>query len=746
MFRFVAHLISRYPRWVLFAWFILFVAALPLAARVGTVLTAQPGSPPGSVAAQVTEIQDINFSNQGEYSVILITRSNESKVGDEAFNQAYTAVIDDLTRRDLLSSVQDYRNTTVLPLIADDLTYVISLLNLNAQTVGEAKLAVDAIREALAEHDSLTFNLAGGAATTRELEEVSEKDARRAELFGLPLSLIVLVVAFGALVASGLPLIAAFTSIVLSFALLYLLGQLVPFAIFTQSIVTMLGLATGIDYSLLIVNRFREELRKDADARAAAHRTALTAGKAVAFSGLTVMIALAALLVPPLNFIRSIGVGTIVVLFVSVIVAMTAIPATLALLGHRINWLKVSRREPGLRSRRYWRERANRILQRPWLYALTGIIILLLLAIPALKMQVADPGAKGLADSTDAHKAIVALEAVGLEGLLNSFDIMVKFDERGFFYPSHVRDISQFTRELESLDFVDGVYSAMSVDGVPRLLLYQYYATRENALGSELAPLVEGTISDDDRYALVQVYPVSNITPHEGRLLRDEINAIAADVGVDVLVGGNFVREAEWTNVLYESFPLAVSLVYLATLILLGLAFRSLVIPLKSIVLNTLTVGAAFGVITLIFQYGYGSALFGLSEGLGFVDNSAPIFIFAIVFGLSMDYEVFLVARIYEAHKRGLSDRDTVTEALAATGGVITSAATVMIVVFSLFIFSEVVLVKTLGLGLTVAILLDATLVRVALVPAVMTLAGRWNWWFPAPMAKLADRFGLDHD
>ena len=371
--------------------------------------------------------------------------------------------------------------------------------------------------------------------------------------------------------------------------------------------------------------------------------------------------------------------------------------------------------------------------------------MLLLLSLPALRIQLADPGPKSLSAATEAGRTLAALQDLELGGLLRSFDVVTDFGEQGFYHPSSVRKLSQFDRAAQELTGVEGTYSALSADTIPRLLLFQYYATQETALNSELGGLVRRTVSRDGRYALIRVFPNSSVGPDEGAVLRRELSALASELDVNAQVGGTFVQQAEWTRVLYRSFPLALGLVYLATLVLLGLAFRSILIPIKSIVLNTLTVAAAFGVITLIFQYGVGARLFGV-ETLGFVDNSAPIFIFAIVFGLSMDYEVFLVARLYEAHRQGLSDRDAVVQALSATGGVISSAALVMLTVFSVFIFSEVVLIKTLGIGLWVAIFLDATLVRVALVPAVMTLAGRWNWWLPRPLAQVAKRVDLGHD
>jgi RND superfamily putative drug exporter len=742
----IAKLVSHRPRLVLIIWLAAVVVSIPFAARIGEVLNAQPSVPESSVPEQVREILADDFRQGNAYSVILVSRSNTSRLGEPRFDNAYARAVSAIEEIPGVMGVRDYRRSRGLPLVGDNGRYLISLINIQAESDPAAQEVTRAIRAALSRESGLSFSLAGGPASVQELEQISERDTRRAELFGLPLSLVVLVFAFGALVASGLPLLVAMVSVTVSFAVLYGLGQFMPFAVFAQSIITILGLATGIDYALLMVNRFREELRNGLDPMQAAEITALTSGKAVTFSGLTVLIALSALLVPPLAFIRSLGVGTIVVLAVSILVSTTALPALLALLGERVNALRVTRREPGLRSRSFWRRRALLILRRPWAWALAGAGALLVLSIPALGMEVADPGARGLSTATDARKVVDALEGVGLEGLLEPIEVLVDFGDRGFFNPSSQRRVSRLSRLLQQIPEVGVVNSAMAVENIPTLMLYQYYATQQLALRSELRDLVTATVSESGRYALISVFPLGNLPPHEVAALRARVNEAIEEVGVQALVGGASIFEAEWTRLLYRSFPLAVALVYLGILVVLGLAFRSLLIPLKSILLNTLTVATAYGVITLIFQEGWLAGLFGVPGGLGYVDSSAPLFIFAIVFGLSMDYEVFLVARIYEAHRRGLSDRDAVVAALSATGGVITSAAAVMLVVFSSFIFSEVVLIKTLGLGLSLAVLLDATLVRLALVPAMMFLAGRWNWWLPKPMARLADRVGLSHD
>jgi RND superfamily putative drug exporter len=435
-----------------------------------------------------------------------------------------------------------------------------------------------------------------------------------------------------------------------------------------------------------------------------------------------------------------------VVVLMSVTIALTFLPAGLALLGPRINWFRLTRRIPGQRSRCFWQARAEQIMRRPWLWATLGLFILVLVSLPSLNMNMAVAGVRGLTEETSARQAQNVLERLGLDGLLRPVEVLIDFHERGFFHPASVRKVAQFTRASAALEGVEQVFSPTTTGQVPGLLTQSYYASRSLAEGSPLRSLVEATVSITGRYALVRVFPLAQLPPAQNQRLEADLRQLSHDLDLTALIGGFAVADAEWARALYHNFPLAIGLVYLATFVLLGLAFRSILIPIKSILLNTLTVGAAFGVITLVFQHGWAASLFGLSGGLGFVETSVPIFIFAIVFGLSMDYEVFLVNRIYENHRSGLADREAVIQAITATGGVISSAALVMVVVFSMFVFSNVVFIKTLSLGLTVAILLDATVVRLAVVPAVMRLAGRWNWWLPRPLARLADRIRLSHD
>ena len=728
MFALLARLVAYHPRRVLAAWFALTLVALPSAARVGEVLTAAPVPPEDGVARRVAALLDEEFAQpQGEV-LVAVARPADGVAG-ERFAAAAAEAAAAVAALPGVAYVLDEGDAAGLGLRDDD-GRALFVVGLEPQSQEDARAAVAAVRAALATARGASFEVAGGVATLMEVEEVSQRDARRAELYGLPISLGILLLAFGAAVAAALPLLSAVTTVVVASALLFALGQAVEFAVFTRTVVTMLGLATGIDYALLIVNRFREELAAGLGPREAAERTTREAGRAVAFSGLTVVVALLSLLVPPVGFIRSIGVATTVVLVVAVLVAITAVPATLALLGPNVDRLRVTRRAPGTRSRRYWRRQAERILRRPVTWAVAGTAVLAVLALPALRLEVGEPGARGMSPETEARRVMEALDDEGLAGLLAPFDVVVDLGEVGFFSPASLRAVSLLDRALSELPGVGTVVSPFALRSVPRLFLYQYYASAELARESEVAPLVAATVSSSGRYALLRVLPDSALTPARGAELLEGVSAALAASGLSGLVGGKHVEHVESARAIYGRFPLALAVVFLATTLLLGPAFRSLLIPLKAVVLNGLTVAAAFGVLVLVFQDGAVARLFGEAP-LGYVDASVPLFVFAMVFGLSMDYEVFLVSRIREGHERGLSDRDAVVHALSTTGGVITSAAAVMVTVFALLMFSHVELIKALGLGLTSAIVLDATLVRLALVPSLMLLAGRWNWWLP---------------
>jgi RND superfamily putative drug exporter len=734
----LGRLLVRRPTWVAAAWIVVVAISAPLAARVGTVLDAQPQLGTESEAVRVSDIEARAFAGGDTGSTIVLLRAPDDV---SSWPEARDAALERIVALEGVAGVRDLRD---LSLDVDLERAFLGTLTFSASN-DDPTATVDRVRDLRDFVDPLDLTLAGGPATLRELQDISARDARRGELFGLPLSLLVLLVAFGTVVASVLPLLVASATITVALAAIYLVGQVVSFAVYTQTIVTMIGLATGIDYALLVVNRFREELRAGRTPDDAAIVTTGTAGKAVVLSGMTVVLALSSLLLPPLPDIRSAGLGTIIVVLVAVAVALTVLPPLLALLGPRVDRLRVTRRVPGLRTRRFWRRRAQAIVAAPYRWMVPGLIGLVLIAAPTVTMQIADLGVRGLAAGTEARTVVQSLDSAGLGGLLSGMTVLVDAGSEGFFGVRTPRRVSTLVRDIAELDAVQSVVSPFSARGVPRLLLFQYYVDPTLARTAEVADLAAATVGTDGRWVRLQVVPAGDLDPVGVAALTREIRDLAEREGLPAMIGGSSAVDAAWRDALYGAFPWAIAIVGLATLALLGLGFRSILIPVKSIVLNVLTVAAAYGAVTLVFQWGFGATLFGLDGPIGFIDTSVPLFVFAIAFGLSMDYEVFLVSRLYENHRAGMDDRAAVTEALTSTGSVITSAAAVMLAVFSVFLWSNVVLIKMVGLALFVAVLLDATVVRVMLVPAVVRIAGRANWWFPRRLARLADRIDLSH-
>ncbi len=742
----ISHIVTNHPLRVLAFWLVVTVLAIPLTLNIDSVLSNNTGFVAGGEAQIHQKIIESSFIGGSNIELILTVESTQESDSLDHLSSSFFKTLDELRKLDIVKGIQTSASQPLIPNFSPKVRSSLAIIELKAKDFKEIMAATEFIKKQLPKNTNLNYHLTGWPAVSHEIQEISKTDSLRAEVVGLSISLVILALVFGSLVAATLPLIVAIISIILSLALLFIIGQFMPITSFGEIIISLLGLATGIDYALLMVNRFREELLNGLEPKQAAEKTVSTAGKAVLISGLTVLIALSALLVPPLSFVRSLGLTSIVVMFFSVSVSITLMPAIFTLLGKKINLLKITRREPGTRTKKFWGNRAEHIMKFPWLWSIFGITILLAISLPALSMQVDVSGVRGLTKETEIRKAQVILERLKLDSLQRSIDILVDFGDRGFYHPSSIRKVSKLARAADQLENVESSFSAYSTQGVPSLLVQQYYATKDIALESPLRNLVQHTISEDGRYALIRVFPKNGVSPGVASAILANLRDKSKELELETVFGGSYLNDKEFADVLYSSFPLAILLVYLATFILLGLAFKSILIPIKSILLNTLAVGAAFGVITAVFQFGWFAPLFGLEEGLGFIETIVPVFIFAVIFGLSMDYEVFLVSRIYEGHKQGLSDKEAVKNALSSTGSIISSASLIMIVVFMVFIASRVVLIKTLSLGLSVAILLDATLVRSTLVPAIMSLAGHWNWYMPKFFIKVADKINLSHD
>jgi RND superfamily putative drug exporter len=538
-------------------------------------------------------------------------------------------------------------------------------------------------------------------------ELFGEQELPASEAIGILLAIIVLLIAFGSVLAAGLPILTALFGIGSGIAIVQLVANGLTMPDFTTQAVAMIGIGVGIDYALLIVTRYRQALRDGHEPEGAVALAADTAGRSVVFAGTTVVIAVLGMLLIQVPAVQGLAVGIALGVLMTMLAATTLLPAVLGFVGHNIDKLGLphKKRAEGEVRESFW-HRWSRVLQRrPWPPAIAGLLILLLLAAPVLSMRLAfaDAGNRPTSDTTRrAYDLLVDGFGPGFNGPL----ILAVDMPRG---ESDLPTVQQLSERLNS--------------------------TRDVAFATP------PQTNDAGNAAIIQVFP--SHTPQSedtarlvDRLRDDEIPPVTQGTDVDVKVGGQTAGATDYANYTAERLPLFIGLVLLLSFLLLMTVFRSILVPLKAVIMNLLSIGAAYGVIVAVFQWGWGKDLIGVAKA-GPVEAWAPMMLFAIVFGLSMDYEVFLLSRMKEEYDRTGDNATAVADGLAATARVITAAAAIMILVFSAFILGDDRAIKLFGFGLAVAVFLDATIVRLILVPATMELLGDRNWWIPRWLDRL---------
>jgi RND superfamily putative drug exporter len=738
-------LVTRHPWRVLLVWALLAALSAYPASLAPRNLTANPGELANAESSRVTALLRDRFGETDTNTALLVTRSTPPLTTPQG-RAAYDRFISGLEEVEGVSRALRASAQGTVPTVSPDgaLALTVAQIPLNegaSETLARVRAyAAQAEQEAGA--GALDVRVTGGQAIADDFTEFAESDTKRSEFAALPLTALVLFGVFGALVATGLPLAVGLLSITVAMAGVYGLTLVSEVSSFAQSVITMLGLGAGIDYALLMVNRFREELVRDGDSRAAAARTVLTAGRSVIFSGLTVAIAMAALILPPIAFVRSMGLGGVLVVLLTVLASVTALPALLALLGERVNSPR-RLRFPWTRNAAAsgaWTAFARRVTARPALAVILSTLFLLLLALPALGMRTGYAGAWGLTPGVESRDALADVRDLGAGGLLSQFEVIL--DLKGERYGP--QDRARFQAVVNDLRALPGVQTVISPFLTPADLAGDAGTSGTDALGA-LSLLTGRSFSADRQWLRVTVIPdtylrADQIDPFETRL-RQTLSAS----GFSFLLGGAPIGEREFSKAITDALPTAVLTVFGATFLLLMVAFRSLLVPLKSILMNTLTVGAAYGVVTLVVQGGFLAGPLGIPQDVGVLDSSLPLLLFAVMFGLSMDYEIFLLSRVQEEVLRGHPNDEAVVLAVGRTARIITSAALIMFIVFCAFIAGRVVANKSIGLGLAVAVALDATLVRLVLVPAFLKLAGKWNWWLPGWLDRMLPRIRIEH-
>ncbi len=722
--------------WIVAAWAVLILLALPLAPRAPGALSAGGFILDDLESARAKQLLQEQLGVEPS-AFVLVYSSDTLTAGTPAWLAAVDAATTDVAGAPHVTRVLSH---VLAPrqVAADGRTaYDIVFLDLPPD---DSPDAIPGVAAALRDVPGLTVRIAGGPAFYGDVQAVTESDLRRAELISLPLAAIALLFVFGSAVAAGVPLAVGGAAVLVALAGIFVVASLVPMSIFVLNLATLLGLGLGVDYSLLMTSRFREELarRQGPDRVGEAVRvTVSTAGRAVFFSGLTVLLGLLGLVLFEFMILRSVGMAGAMVVGLAVAAALTLLPAILAILGTRIDAFSIRKVtvEPGTDGP--WARLARRVMRHPVAFLIPTLALLLVLGIPFLSVRFNAPDATILPASVPSREAYDVLAREFGEGEFAPLVVAVR-TQGSATTPENVARLYEYSRRLAADPRVSRVSSLVDVD--PRLTLEQYqllYASPTGPPDRYVATALGATTRDNlTAFTLYTPYGPNN---DEARALvremRDPAGGLAPPAGVSVLVGGGAADVDDVVSRVWADFPRTAAFIVVSTFIVLFVLLRSVVLPIKALVMNTLSIVASFGALVWIFQQGNLSALLGF-QPLGFVETTQPVILFCVLFGLSMDYEVFLLSRMKEVWDRTHDNTEAVARGLERSGRIVSSAALIVVLVAGSFAFADMVLIKALGLGVAIAVALDATVVRALLVPATMRLLGRWNWWVPSRLDR----------
>jgi RND superfamily putative drug exporter len=585
------------------------------------------------------------------------------------------------------------------------------------------------LNEKKALDNTLKVYLTGNGPYSYDMNQISEIDGQKAEQKVLILTFIILIFAFRSIGASLIAVISGFMASVITISCLKIITGFYPLSVFCQNISTMIGLALGIDYSLLLITRYREE-RKEKDKMTAISATIEHAGTAVLYSGITVFIGFSALFLPGLNVTASLGVGGGLVVFFSLLAALTFTPVLLYTFEKYLDYPKFLSDFFITKNFDLQKKWAAFITKRGNIAGVITLIILILLSIPVFSIKLAEPEIRSMPDSMEAKQGFEKLQELSSGRSLFPIFILVKAnDKQNITDNKNFSGLYRFTEQLKTDKRIGKVYGLTSI--IDNLDLFTYFLLFNSGINNpDFSFAKDFLLSRDQKSTLIQVFPVKTVDSYTLNILVDDLRKLNIP-GFDILVGGPASVNYDLVIKLYSKFPLIIGFIYLVTVILLAKGFRSILIPLKAIILNTISVSASFGILVMVFQYGYFQNLIGITNSPHSIVSAIPVILFCIMFSLSMDYEVFLMSRIYEEYIKTGDNEKSIIKGLAETGGVITKAALIMIIVFGAFTQADIVIIKMTGLGLATAVLLDATLIRMILVPVFMKLAGKANWYFP---------------
>jgi RND superfamily putative drug exporter len=733
--------VYRFRWFVLAFWLIALAASLPFASKLPGILSGGGYSFSGSESVHVANLLTSKL-HQSPSQLIVVFQSPATSVSDPGYQKEVNDFVVRARSFPHVMSItpgglgQDGRTTFLVVGFNKDYDFM-------QQYVADFRALVSSGSSAGPAHAYLTDQLA----ISDELNTTTLQDTERADATVLPIALLILVIVFGTFTAAIMPPLLALVAVPIALAIVYPIAQHTAISIFVLSVASIVGLGISIDYSLFITRRFREELAHGRVVSEAIAWTVATAGEAILFSGLTVIIGFTGLLLIGIGLMTSEGLGGAAVVAVAVLAALTLLPALLSVMGSRINALRIpwlwrltmptTTTKNGEEEIGFWHRLAMGVMRRPVMVIVLVSLVLLGLGWPVFSLNIGTASSTILPASSEARQGLDILQAQYPAFNATPVDIVAQTtDSSTMLSAENLNRVARLNEWLASQSHVTGVVSLTSPPAMPggptvsQQELFTLYTSGAYKQIPALAQFVSSTTVGG--MTLISVSADTKLDSDAGKALIDHLRAgdRTAVEGLTVQVGGVQAIYLDFDRYLYSNFPKAILFIVVATFVLLLLMFRSLLLPLKAILMNVLSVSAAYGVLVYVFQWGNFSNILGFTSN-GFVDSLIPILLFCILFGLSMDYEVFLLSRIREEWLRTHNNTLAVARGLEKTGSVITNAALLFVIVTVAFTFTSLVITKEIGLGMTIAVLVDATIIRSLLVPATMRLLGRWNWWLP---------------
>ncbi|MEX2554888.1 MAG: MMPL family transporter [Actinomycetota bacterium] len=725
--------------WVLIAWVAILFALGPALGKISDNLSQGGFEVPGSQSDFVAKAVENDFSAY-ELTDLLVMKSDTLTATDPKFRQTFEKVRAALLKAPGVAAVSDPYAASERSISRDGhvLTATVGITDDQDQALAHNPAVEKAVEDS-ARGSGITALVTGAPPFYAAFEHTTTTDLERAERIALPITLIILVIAFGSVVAAGVPLVMALVGLGVAFGVISIIASQTTVSTFAQNTASMVGIGVGIDYSLFILTRFREHLRNDRAVSQAIAEAMASSGKAVFVSAMTVVVALAGTQLVNVAAFRSMGFAPMIAVALAGAAALTLLPAFLGLLGRRVNKWAIKRKRSVEGA--VWHRWAMTVMRRPWTALVVSVLILGVLAAPALGLRMGSSGPSILPpDAGPRVAAEITAEAFG-EGQVAPVQIVV----------DHPRGVlgAGFTDVYRLAQTIAGDPEVARVDSVATILPN---APPEQALAvansPQAGPFVSTLVARNGTrtilYAVTKHGPQSDPVDAFVERLRDQLPR-TLPAGVKAAVGGDGALNTDINNEMQNKLIPVVGLVMLLSFLVLMLFFRSILLPLKAILMNTASVLATYGVIVFIFQQGHFEGLLGF-ESTGNIDSFLPLFLFCILFGLSMDYEVFMLARIREEYLRTHDNTEAVGWGLEHTARIITSAALVMVTVFGAFAFASLAPIKAMGFGLATAVFLDATLIRVVLVPATMRLMGDWNWWLPKWLDRILPKVAIEEE